>query len=84
MRFGRSAKTSDGDRTEAVLAFEVQGTPRALHPIVRDETFRIADEALRNAFHHASAKQIEVELRYDVRQFRCACATTARGSTRRC
>jgi signal transduction histidine kinase/ligand-binding sensor domain-containing protein len=49
---------------------EVQGTPRPLHPIVRDEVFRIAGEALRNAFRHAAAKQIEVELRYDERQLR--------------
>jgi signal transduction histidine kinase len=56
--------------TDAVLRVEVQGTPRALHPIVRDEVFRIAGEALRNAFRHAAARQIEVELRYDERQFR--------------
>lgn len=52
------------------LRVEVQGTPRALHPIVRDEVFRIAGEALRNAFRHAGAKQVEVELRYDERQLR--------------
>ena len=55
---------------DASLHMEVQGTPRALHPIVRDEVFRIAGEALRNAFHHAVAKQIEVELRYDVGELR--------------
>lgn len=49
---------------------EVQGTPQALHPLVRDETFRIAGEALRNAFRHAEAKQIGVEIRYDARQLR--------------
>ncbi|HEV2979067.1 MAG TPA: ATP-binding protein, partial [Casimicrobiaceae bacterium] len=54
----------------ASLHIEVQGTPRALHPIVRDEVFRIAGEALRNAFRHADAKQIEVELRYDDRHLR--------------
>ena len=59
-------ESSDG----ASLRVEVQGTPRALHPIVRDEVFRIAGEALRNAFRHAAAKQIEVELRYDERQLR--------------
>ena len=42
--------------------------PRTLHPIVRDEVFRIAGEALRNAFRHAGARKIEVELRYDERQ----------------
>ena len=47
---------------------EVHGTPQALHPLVRDETFRIAGEALRNAFRHADAKQIVVEIRYDARQ----------------
>jgi len=61
---------ADENSAEAVLRVEVLGAPRALHPIVRDEVFRIAGEALRNAFRHAAAKQIEVELRYDVRQLR--------------
>jgi signal transduction histidine kinase len=54
----------------AAVRVEVQGTPQALHPVVRDETFRIASEALRNAFRHADAKQIEVEICYDARQLR--------------
>ena len=37
---------------------------------MRDEIYRIAGEALRKAFRHAGAKQIEVELRYDERQLR--------------
>jgi signal transduction histidine kinase/ligand-binding sensor domain-containing protein len=49
---------------------EVRGEPQPLHPLVRDETFRIAGEALRNAFRHAEAKRIEVEVRYEVRQLR--------------
>jgi len=49
---------------------DVQGTPLALHPLVRDETFRIAGEALRNAFRHADAKQIDVEIHYDTRELR--------------
>src|SRR5208282_1182701 len=53
-----------------VLAVEVQGRSRPLLPIVRDEIFRVASEALRNAFAHAAATQIDVELRYDERQFR--------------
>jgi len=47
----------------------VEGTPRELHPILRDEVYRIAGEALRNAFRHAGARRIEVEIRYDERQF---------------
>ncbi len=48
----------------------VEGTTRELHPILRDEVYRIAGEAMRNAFKHAQAHQIEVEIRYDERQFR--------------
>ena len=48
----------------------VEGTPRDLHPILRDEVYRIAGEAMRNAFKHAQAQRIEVEIRYDERQFR--------------
>lgn len=55
--------------TSVGLQVGVEGTPRTLHPIVRDEVYRIASEALRNAFQHAEAKQIEVELRYDKRRF---------------
>jgi signal transduction histidine kinase len=49
---------------------EVEGTPQNLHPILRDEVYRIAGEAMRNAFKHAQAQRIEVEIRYDERQLR--------------
>ena len=48
----------------------VEGQSRDLHPILRDEMYKIAAEALRNAFLHAKAKQVEVEIRYDMDQFR--------------
>ena len=38
--------------------------------IVRDEIYKIAAEALRNAFRHAHAAKVEVEIRYDNEQFR--------------
>ena len=53
-----------------VVGVQVEGTSRDLHPILRDEVYRIAAEALRNAFTHAQAKRIEVEIRYDERQLR--------------
>jgi signal transduction histidine kinase len=56
--------------TPVGLRVDVEGTSLDLHPIVRDEIYRVATEALRNAFRHAEAKQIEVELRYDERQLR--------------
>jgi ligand-binding sensor domain-containing protein/signal transduction histidine kinase len=53
-----------------VVHVAVQGTPRDLHPILRDDIYRIAGEALRNSFRHAHARLIEVEITYDDRQFR--------------
>jgi signal transduction histidine kinase/ligand-binding sensor domain-containing protein len=53
-----------------VIDLEVEGAPRRLKPVVRDESYRVATEALRNAFRHAQATRITVEIRYDKRQFR--------------
>jgi signal transduction histidine kinase/ligand-binding sensor domain-containing protein len=59
-----------GSQNPAVVHVNVEGTPRDLPPIVQDEVYRIAGEALRNAFRHARASRIEVEIRYDQRRFR--------------
>ncbi len=48
----------------------VEGASRDLVPLVRDEVYRIASEALRNAFRHAQAGRIEVEILYAKRQLR--------------
>jgi len=42
----------------------VDGERRPLHPVLRDEVYRIGREALINAFRHAQAKSIDVELTY--------------------
>jgi signal transduction histidine kinase len=63
--------TSDGSALDApAIDVEVEGAPRNLNAIVRDEAYRIAGEALRNAFRHARARRITVELQYDKRRFR--------------
>jgi signal transduction histidine kinase len=43
---------------------------RNLPPLVRDLVYKIACESLRNAFRHAQAQRIEVQIRYKPRQFR--------------
>jgi len=48
---------------------DVEGAVRPLYPIVRDEVYRIAGEAMRNAFQHSQSTHVGVELRYDKRQF---------------
>jgi signal transduction histidine kinase len=63
--------TSDASAADGpAIDVEVEGAPRNLNPVVRDEACRIAGEALRNAFRHAQAQRITVEIRYDKRQFR--------------
>ena len=64
---------------KCAVRMEVLGAPRPMHPIVRDEIFRIAAEALRNAFRHAGAQRIEMELRYDQRQLRLGVRDDGRG-----
>jgi len=57
--------TEDGliPRSMAVT-FSVVGDAREMHPIVRDEIYRIGYEAIRNACTHSGASRLEVELRY--------------------
>lgn len=42
----------------------VQGRPRPLHPIIRDEVYRIGREALTNGLRHSRAKSVAVEIKY--------------------
>jgi signal transduction histidine kinase/ligand-binding sensor domain-containing protein len=63
-----AADQTSGDCPD--VRVQVEGTPRDLHPILRDEVYRIAAEALRNACRHSQARRIEVEIRYDEGQLR--------------
>jgi len=47
----------------------VEGQARTLNPAIRDEVYRIAREALRNAYQHANAQNLEVEIGYEHREF---------------
>jgi signal transduction histidine kinase len=63
----------------AALTVEVEGTPRDLAPVVRDEVYRIAGEAMRNALRHAAATRIEVDIHYDPRRFRLRIRDNGKG-----
>jgi hypothetical protein len=56
----------------AAVRFRViaEGQRRPLHPLLRDEVYRIGREALINAFRHARANQIEVILTYNSTRLR--------------
>src|SRR6202047_3812858 len=46
------------------VTFSVVGDAKEMHPIVRDEIYRIGYEAIRNACTHSGASHLEVELKY--------------------
>jgi len=65
--------------TTAAFRLVVEGQPRDLNPIVRDEIYRIAREALRNAAAHAAANHIEAEITYDEQLIRLRVRDDGRG-----
>jgi ligand-binding sensor domain-containing protein/signal transduction histidine kinase len=62
-----------------VIEVVVDGPSRHLNPLVREEAWRIASEALRNTFRHAEARRITVTLHYDARQFRLTIVDDGKG-----
>ncbi len=63
-------RSQEVNRDSATFRVTVEGERKDLSPILQDEVYRIAREALRNAFRHARARQIETEIRYDDRSLR--------------
>jgi signal transduction histidine kinase len=68
--FGKELLSGPTSESFPDFRAQVEGRPRKLNPIVRDEAYRIAVEALRNAIRHAGARRIEVEIRYDEQHLR--------------
>jgi signal transduction histidine kinase len=64
------ASSQDANHNPPGFRVIVEGERRTLLPAIQDEVYRIAREVLRNAFQHASAHQVEAEIRYDVHAFR--------------
>jgi hypothetical protein len=82
LRFARSAiATNDlsesigalGDELSvegaATFRLVVEGPPRKVRTMIRDEIYRVAREPLRNVSHHAQARHIEAEITYGGRTF---------------
>jgi signal transduction histidine kinase len=57
----------------------VDGQPRPLRPMLRDEVYRIGREALINAFRHSGAKSIDLELQYSPSHLRLLVRDDGRG-----
>ncbi|MBV9574667.1 MAG: hypothetical protein JOY93_11490, partial [Acidobacteriales bacterium] len=65
----------------ATFRLVVEGPGRELQPIVREEIYTIAREALRNAFAHACATRIEAEITFDERLLQLRIRDDGRGIT---
>lgn len=59
-----------GQGREVRFRTVADGTPRTLRPVVKDEVYRIGREALLNAFRHAQASSIEIQIVYADDQLR--------------
>ena len=64
-RAGSELAESQADQDVPAFGLTVEGDRRTLMPVIREETYRIALELLRNAFRHAKAHRVEAEVRYD-------------------
>ncbi|HEX4495867.1 MAG TPA: two-component regulator propeller domain-containing protein [Thermoanaerobaculia bacterium] len=68
-----------GSQGEVKFRVVVEGRARPLAPVVRDEIYRISREALVNAFQHAGAAAVEVEIEYAARQLRVVVRDDGKG-----
>jgi signal transduction histidine kinase len=80
----RASTTADNDLAQAfALAGEelnanypadfsltIEGETRPIHPLVRDEVYRIGREGLTNAFRHSKATKIEMAIQYSPKYLR--------------
>jgi signal transduction histidine kinase len=72
-----------GFQKQIAFRIVVVGRPRPLRSAVHEHVYLIGREALINAFRHADAKNIEVELDYDPRRLRVAVRDDGRGIAKR-
>jgi signal transduction histidine kinase len=69
----------DSGKHSPAFSVSVEGQARDLHPILRDDIYRIAREALQNAFRHAQASRIEAEITYGRRLLRLRIRDNGKG-----
>jgi len=90
----RKSTHASGDLTQALQALAqelaqtvdstefrvtIEGTARTLHPVVREETYRIGAEALTNAVRHALATRVDIEIVYSRKDLTLRVVDNGRG-----
>ena len=76
---GQKLAAEQNGQSRTAFRVDVEGESRDLHPILRDEVYQIASEAMRNAFQHSGAARIEVDIRYGERKFRVRIRDNGKG-----
>jgi signal transduction histidine kinase/ligand-binding sensor domain-containing protein len=76
---GEGFIAGETDRGGPEFRVRIEGASRDLAPLVRDEVYRVTSEAIHNAFRHASATLIEVEIGYTQRQLRLSVKDNGKG-----
>jgi len=78
-KLGRELATHYNEPASPDFHVNVEGATRSLAPIVGSEIGRVAIEAVRNAFVHARAQRIEVEISYNPRELRLRVRDNGKG-----
>jgi PAS domain S-box-containing protein len=78
---GNELANSTGILSPATFHVSSEGKSRNLHPLTRDDIYKIAAEAMRNVFRHADAQHIMVEVFYGDEQFRMLVRDDGKGIT---
>jgi signal transduction histidine kinase/ligand-binding sensor domain-containing protein len=63
-------KEDESGQSSSTFRLLVEGTPEPLHPILQEDLYRIAREAVGNAYRHARAKSIETDVSFGERLLR--------------
>lgn len=64
---------------DVTFSLAVEGAPRSLHPILKEEVFLIVREALTNAFQHSYASSVEAEIAFAPTELRLRVRDNGRG-----
>ncbi|MEO7272109.1 MAG: histidine kinase [Vicinamibacterales bacterium] len=76
---GEELTEAPGEPAETTVLVNVEGHSRRLRPILRDDVYRIASEAVRNAVRHAAATVVHVDIHYGSRELRVAIRDDGKG-----
>ena len=77
--FGEGLASDQTAENRPEFGVSVEGKSKELPPMVRDEVYHVACESLRNAFRHAHARRIKLQIRYSQRRFWLQIADDGKG-----